>query len=168
MEGFVLIRPTEALLPQIAAYRAEFAAAGALDWMHGSGGLMHMADAEAWLACIRSCADTSTQFVYLREADGKLVGMINVRHTHTEPLETFGGHIGYSVAPSERRKGYATAMLREVLPHCRTLGLTRVLLTCGDENLGSLKTILANGSVYEKHVLSPKHHIMVGRYWIAL
>jgi predicted acetyltransferase len=59
-------------------------------------------------------------------------------------------------------------MLHEVLPYCKSLGLDRILLTAGDENIGSVKTILANGGVLESYVMSPKHHIMVGRYWIDL
>jgi predicted acetyltransferase len=59
-------------------------------------------------------------------------------------------------------------MLHDVLPYCRSLGLNRVLLTAGDENIGSVKAILANGGVLESYVMSPKHHVMVGRYWIDL
>ena len=59
-------------------------------------------------------------------------------------------------------------MLNEILPYFKSLGLNRVLLTAGDENVGSVKTILANGGVLESYVMSPKHHVMVGRYWIDL
>ncbi|MBQ1892960.1 MAG: GNAT family N-acetyltransferase, partial [Clostridia bacterium] len=103
---------------------------------------------------------------YLRKTDMKIVGMLGVRHRPTEPIETWGGHVGYCVCPSERRKGYAKAMLRDVLPYCKSIGLDRILLTAGDENKGSVRTILANGGVLENYVLSPRHQIMVGRYWI--
>ena len=94
--------------------------------------------------------------------------MIGVRHKPIGPLGTWGGHIGYCVCPPERMKGYATQMLHEVLPYCKSLGLKRVLLTAGDENVGSVKTILANGGILESYVTSEKHHVMVGRYWITL
>lgn len=175
MEGFKLVKPSADYLDEIRAYRKEFD--GCLDWMHGSGGLMNIEDAEKWLEHLRLCENqetvpdgkpASSQFIYVRESDGKIVGMINVRHWHIEPLSTFGGHVGYSVCPSERKKGYATAMLKEVLPHCREIGLENVLLTVGLENTGSRRTILANGGVYEGTVISPKHNIPVERYWINI
>lgn len=171
MDEFVLVSPSEVYLEQIRAYRMEFSDNNCLDWMHGSGGLMKIADVKDWLEFRRNdpAGDAvSTQYLYVRQSDQKIVGMINVRHIHTEPLATFGGHIGYSVAPSERRKGYATAMLRETLSHCGAFGLKRVLLTCGPENIGSLKTILANGGKLESMVFSAKHQIYVGRYWIDI
>lgn len=163
MEKLELLEPTEEYLEQIKAYRKEFA--DCLDWMHGTGGLMKIEKAEDWMEFRRK--DTaSTQFLYVRLSDRKIVGMINITHTHTEPLSTFGGHIGYSVCPSECRKGYATAMLRDALTRCKELGLNKVLLTCGPENTGSLKAILANGGVFECMYFSTKHKIDIGRYWI--
>ena len=175
MNELFLTKPTKEYLTQIKAYRAEFA--DCIDWMHGSGGLMKIKDPEEWIRYVESCeseetvpegVSTSSQFIFVRKADSKIVGMINIRHRHTEPLSTWGGHIGYSVCPSERMKGYATQMLHEVLPYCKNLGLNRVLLTAGDENMGSVKTIIANGGILESYVMSPKHHVMVGRYWIEI
>lgn len=165
MEKLILLEPTAEYLEQINAYRREFSDGHCLDWMHGSGGLMKIEHAEDWLDFRKNDAG-STQFLYVRLSDKKIVGMINIAHTHTEPLSSFGGHIGYSVCPSERRKGYATVMLREALTYCRKFGLNRVLLTCGSENTGSLKAILANGGVFECNYFSAKHKIDIGRYWI--
>ncbi|MEU9960460.1 GNAT family N-acetyltransferase [Streptomyces sp. NPDC050982] len=64
-------------------------------------------------------------------------------------MRDFGGHIGYGVRPTARRQGYATAMLRDVLPHARDLGLDRVLVTCDTTNVGSRKVIEANGGEFE-------------------
>ena len=74
-------------------------------------------------------------------------------------LDTYGGHIGYSVAPGERRKGYASQMLKEALIKCRELGIDKVLITCTDNNEGSRKTILANGGIYESTVYEPEEKV---------
>ena len=175
LDALKLIKPTEEYLPQIKAFREEFK--DCLDWLHGAHGLREIADPSEWLRYSASFESEQTvpeglapyaQFLCVRESDRKIVGMIGVRHRPTEPLATWGGHIGYCVCPSERSKGYATRMLRDVLPYCRSLGLARVLLTAGDENPGSVKAIIANGGVLESYVMSPKHHVMVGRYWIDL
>ncbi len=171
----LLCRPTDSLLPQIRAYREEFA--DCLGWLHGAQGLKDMEDPKKWLRYLALCEDDATvpkevhpysQFILERLSDGKIVGMIGVRRRPIGPIETWGGHIGYCVSPSERRKGYATRMLHDVLPYCRKLGLDRVMLTAGDENIGSVKTILANGGRLESYFMSPRHHTLVGRYWIDL
>ena len=175
MDGLKLIKPTKEYLCQIRAFRDEFK--DCLDWLHGAHGLRKIEDPSEWLNYSASSESKQTipegvspcsQFLYVREADRKIVGMIGVRHQPTEPLATWGGHVGYCVCPSERRKGYATRMLHDVIPYCRSLGLNRVLLTAGDENVRSVKAIIANGGVLESYVMSPKHHVLVGRYWIDL
>ena len=104
----------------------------------------------------------------VREEDGKIVGMIDIRHTLSPYLEKYGGHIGYSVAPDERRKGYAALMLKMALPKCRELGIEKVLITCISGNEGSRKTILKNGGVYESTVDEPDEGVRLERYWITL
>ncbi|MBP5726441.1 MAG: GNAT family N-acetyltransferase [Clostridia bacterium] len=161
-----LIRPAEAYAEQIQAFKEEFA--NCLDWLHGARGLRYSKNPEEWLRYIAEHEQNYTQYLYVRIADNKVVGMIGVQHRPDGPEETWGGHIGYCVCPSERKKGYARQMLHDVLPYCKSIGLDRVLLTAGDENTGSVKAITANGGMLESHVMSPKHHVMVGRYWIDL
>lgn len=75
--------------------------------------------------------------------------MIQFRHYLNEYLERYVGHIGYSVRPSERRKGYAKRMLADCIKICKLNGLEKILLACIEENEGSRRTILANGGAYE-------------------
>lgn len=110
----------------------------------------------------------STQYIYVRESDNKVVGVIQIRHYFNEFLEKYGGHIGYSVCPSERRKGYAMQMLIAVLPKCKALGIDNVLICCVTGNEGSRKTIINNGGVYESTVYEPEKKVYLERYWITI
>jgi predicted acetyltransferase len=78
-----------------------------------------------------------------------------------------GGHIGAGIRPSERRKGYATAMISLALEECKKLGIKNVLITCDKSNIGSAKSIMNNGGVLESIIINPKG-IEVERYWINL
>ena len=175
MKGMLFIRPQKEQASEIAAYRREFLEAG--DSMDGTGPLRRFEDPLAYLAACRDYEDPNTvpahlvpatQFALVRESDGRLVGMLQVRHRFNAYLEKYAGHIGYSVRPSERRRGYAKEMLRQALPFCRELGLERVLITCIDGNLGSERTILANGGVYESTVREPNEGVDLKRFWITL
>ena len=77
--------------------------------------------------------------------DDSVVGVSNLRLRLNESLLICGGHIGYGVRPSARKKGYATLMLKETLKKARELGIKRCLLTCDKVNAASAKTILNNG-----------------------
>ncbi|KOU64938.1 acetyltransferase [Streptomyces sp. MMG1533] len=89
----------------------------------------------------------ATWFWYVDGDD--YIGRIQVRHRLTPRLRDYGGHIGYGVRPSARRRGHATEMLRGVLPYARALGLGSVLVTCDTTNIGSRKVIEANGGEFE-------------------
>jgi predicted acetyltransferase len=89
-------------------------------------------------------------------AGPRIVGRVSIRHSLNPYLERFGGHIGYAVVPQYRRQGYATEILRQSLQIAREkLGLKRVLVTCDDDNVGSIKTIERNGGVLENIVTGP-------------
>jgi predicted acetyltransferase len=77
------------------------------------------------------------------------LGRIAIRHRLTPLLTAVGGHIGYDVRPTARRRGHATAMLRAALPVANALGIERALLTCDPDNVASRKVIEANGGVFE-------------------
>jgi len=170
-----LIEPTMEYDSQIQAYRREFLETeGSMD---GCGSLRRFETTREWLdqvEALRKPETTppqlvpSTQYIYVRESDSKVVGVIQIRHCFNEFLEKYAGHIGYSVCPTERRKGYATQMLRLALPECKALGLDRVLISCVEGNEGSKRTILRNGGVYESTVYEPGEGVYLERYWIDL
>jgi predicted acetyltransferase len=97
-----------------------------------------------------------------------IVGRVSIRHALNPYLEQVGGHIGYVVVPEYRRRGHATEILRQALQISRhTLGLRRVLVTCDDDNIGSIRTIEKNGGVLENTVSGPDGGTAKRRYWIA-
>ena len=98
----------------------------------------------------------------------RIVGRVNIRHTLNDYLRQRGGHVGYSVAPPYRRRGYATLMLRLALPVCRTLGLDAVMLTCDADNIASRKVIESNGGVLAETFPDPQSQTLACRYWIHL
>jgi predicted acetyltransferase len=95
--------------------------------------------AAGWVAC--------TTLWYVEGAE--YFERLAIRHRLTDLLRDSGGHIGYDVRPTARRRGYATAMLCEALPVARALGLDEVLLTCDTDNVASPKVIEANRGRYE-------------------
>lgn len=78
---------------------------------------------------------------YLIKDDGEIVGFVNIRHKLNDYLRAQGGHIGYSVIPSKRKRGYASFGLKTALKECKKLGIENALVTCDDDNLASYKTI---------------------------
>lgn len=105
-------------------------------------------------------------FFCLDEDRDIIVGAVNIRHYLNDALLLNGGHIGDGIRPSERRKGYATRMIRLALDECRKLGIQRVLMVCNKENIASAKTILKNGGVLENEI--DVDGVIEQRYWIEL
>ncbi len=97
-----------------------------------------------------------------------ILGESRIRHRLTPLLECEGGHIGYAIRPSERRKGYGTCILALTLEKARTMGLKRVLLTCETENIGSAKIIRFNGGIFAGESISMYSGKPVSKYWIDL
>ena len=92
---------------------------------------------------------------------------MSIRHTLSDHLREFGGHIGYEIRPSARRRGYGTLILKLALERARELGISPVLVTCDVDNLGSRGVIEANGGELEGEFEVPQYHDKpIRRYWI--
>ncbi|MCL1952470.1 MAG: GNAT family N-acetyltransferase [Oscillospiraceae bacterium] len=109
-----------------------------------------------------------TKYFLLEEGSPKILGVIDIRHRLNDHLlNNPGGHIGYAVAPSERRRGYGTQQLRLALEKCREMGISPVLVTCHKDNVASAKVIQKNGGVLEDERVSAEGKAFQ-RYWITL
>ena len=170
-----LIEPTMEYADGIMAYRAAFLASG--DSMDGTDSLRQFENPPDWIDHVNAGKNRetvepgkvpATLYLYVRESDLKIVGMIQIRHYFNAYLEKYAGHIGYSIVPDERRKGYASQMLRDALPKCREFGIKKALVCCYRENEGSRKTILKNGGVFESTVYEPEKEKWIERYWIDI
>lgn len=106
-----------------------------------------------------------TTYLYM---DGDIViGTINIRHCLNAYLLQQGGHIGYSIHPHQRRKGYATKMLQETLQICKQWEIWPVLITCNKENIASRKTIEKCGGKLENEYYNEKTKETILRFWIG-
>ena len=103
---------------------------------------------------------------WLVDRDGRVLGRCSVRYRLLPHLEREGGHIGYDVRPGRRGEGHATRMLGLALERARELGLSRVLLTCGEDNVASAKVIETNGGIEFGSAVSDRSGKTVRRFWI--
>jgi len=112
-----------------------------------------------------------TVYWLVRDAGGPdpvALGVTSLRHELTPLLEDVGGHIGYSIRPSARRRGYGTRIHALALEKARERGLPHVLVTCDTDNIGSARIIVKNGGVLASEGYSAVTQSQVSRYWIAL
>jgi predicted acetyltransferase len=169
-----LIEPTEALCEAFGKLIQEFHAAGEIEQPPGSC----WKDEDDFATFIRRARDYAEgenlpdgwvpDSAYWLVRGKRILGVCDVRHRLTEALRDFGGHIGYSIRPSRRGKGYGTAMLGLALEKARELGITRVLITCGKGNVASQRVIQKNGGVLDSESYSEQAGRVTQRYWIEL
>lgn len=96
------------------------------------------------------------QAIYWLLKDGKPVGIGKLRYFLTDALRQSGGHIGYSIAPDMRGRGYATELLRLVLKEAAHKGVERALITVNNSNPASVRVALKCGGKIER--VSEDHH----------
>ena len=173
MEELILKQPTPEDEIQVMQFRQEFIDAGEV--ICGGGGLDEVTEYKQWLDKVEKYKSIetlppnrvpTTQFLTIRKSDNKIVGIISVRHYLNEALLIHGGHIGDSILPSERKKGYATKQIQLALDYCRSLGIDKVLMSCTTTNIGSEKSITKNGGVLENQIECDGK--VYKRFWIEL
>lgn len=147
--------------------------------IHGTGGLdgfLQKSTYEKWLVKVLKDMDLANispdrvpaiTYFYVREEDDKIVGMINVRLALNDFLREEGGHIGYSVRPTERKKGYGTQMLREALAFCKSIGLCELIVSCDKSNTASAGVIQNCGGVLDAEFYSEFFKEVIQRYRIT-
>lgn len=175
MEELILVRPTALYEEQVMSYREEMLENG--DRFDGCAGLENVRSFSEWLdferrlkAQYKDGYVPSEVFLAVRQTDHAVVGIIDFRHPLSDFLFHFGGNIGYSIRPSERRKGYATKMLALLLPICREFGENQVLLTCDKDNEASRNVIISNHGILENEIedtVGLSQCGIIQRYWIA-
>ena len=167
-----LREPEERDREQVMAYRSEFLALDSR--LDGTSALADYEDFGAWLAHTRQMHSEDTVppgwvpgTVYLAlDEQERLIGMVDIRHLLNDRLLQYAGHIGYSVRPSQRKRGCATEILRLALEQCRARGIERVRISCDRYNAASARVILANGGVPDGELFDPADGIITQRFWI--
>ena len=153
----ILVRPTIELREKALAYREEHFRQGE-KIICGSELFDKTESYEEWLTLVTRNADPKTvsenwvvtdTFFAVRESDDRIIGMIDLRHALNEFLKDLG-NCGYSVRPSERRKGYATEMLCKLRTAAREVNMKELHISVEKDNTASRKVIQKNGGVYER------------------
>lgn len=165
----ILIEPAEELRAEFLAMAREYSAAGENRYQAAS---------DNFPAYIRSLLDGARGVglapgrvpysTFWLASGRRLIGRSSIRHHLTPDLAYEGGHIGYDIRPSERRKGYGTLILTLTLAEARRLGMNRALVTCDTDNVGSAKIIENNGGKLEEQAVSKRTGRLISRYRIEL
>lgn len=173
MDKLILVKPSIKYKDQIQYFIDNYGDLS--EGIDGSSRLVEMVSVEKWLEWIDLVSDkknnispyvTASVFLCIREQDNKLIGFIDIRHELNDYLRNYGGHIGYSVARDERRKGYGKEQLRLAKEEAKKIGINKLLITCFKDNIGSKKIIESAGGVLTKEVLNPTDGKIYLYHWL--
>ena len=157
-------------LDEVKKYNSDMNGTGSLDKIYDGYTFEEALDKclkmedEVYAKIINRCPGKT--FLLMRGDDDKIVGMINVRWNLTDEMKKFGGNIGYSIRPTERRKGYNKINLYLGLIEAKKLGLERIMIDCSTKNIGSDKTIQALGGVLDRCEIDPSDNEFTNVYFI--
>lgn len=176
MEKFYFESPSLERKNEIIEYLDEFVEYGSN--INGSGSLDKIYDGYTFEEALERCLNMENEeyskkfercpsrtFLLIRKSDNKIVGSINIRWNLNEKMLQFGGHIGYGIRPTERRKGYNKINLYLGILEARRLGLEKVMLDCDVNNLGSDRTLKALGGKLERTEVDPSDGVLTNVYW---
>ena len=172
MNELILVKPSKALEERILEYKREYLSFGETN-VNGSCGLSRYSDFDEWLELVlsiekdrlRNNVHASTYFS-VRKTDNKIIGSIQLRHSLTTELEKHGGHIGYGIRPSERKKGYGSQQLSLALEIAKEMDISRVMIICDKDNIASGRTAMSCGGILtEENFYEGKEQQI---YWINL
>jgi predicted acetyltransferase len=172
MERLYHVIPDESYREQAIEYVREFERYNS--HVNGSCGLNHyINDYDAWLEFLEQERNRtpdeervpSETYMLIRENDNRLIGMINIRLALNDTLRRIGGHIGYSIRPTERGNGYNEINLYLALLRCQEVGLDVVLLDCDNDNIPSYRSMEALGG-YLIYSWDDPEHGLCRRYGI--
>ena len=173
MNDLILLKPSRAAESMIREYRQEYLDYGE-NHINGSCGLAHFDRFDEWLALVGSIEKErlsidgvhASTFFSVRKSDGKIIGSIQLRHSLTDDLKKHGGHIGYGIRPTERRKGYGKQQLLLVLGVAKKMGIPKVMISCNQDNPASAHTIKSCGGILTEQ--NTYRGIAQLIYWITL
>ena len=159
---------------QAVEYRQEYLDHG--EKINGTNGWVNYENYDEWLEMIlnqkkNECSTThapATTYFTIRKCDHKIVGSIQLRHHLTEELKKHGGHIGYSLRPSERGKGYGTWQLALILEKAKALNLPRMMVSCYKDNQASARVIIKNGGIFAREGFNEAKGRAIEIYWIDI
>lgn len=169
-QTLTLIEPTLTLRDEFCSFAEEFIAEGDQRYREAIAdfeGFIQLCSGEAAGRNLLPGRVPQSTFWLVRD-EQRILGCSRLRHTLNAFLEEFGGHIGYDVRPSERRRGYGTQILRLTLDKARELGLKKVLVTADAANVASWRIIEKNGGILRSEALSRETGEVLRKYWIEL
>ena len=166
-----LVKPSLEMETMILEFISEFKENNE-DFINGSCGLTRYENYCEWVQYTRKVEEglipdrvSSSTFIAIDKITKSLIGIIDIRHYLNEE-HFYSGHIGYSIRPTLRGKGYGIRILELGIEKAKELNIEKLLLSCKKSNIASQKVIERNGGILEKEILDEGEVYLV--YWIGV